>query len=406
VQRLAQRILLCSPVIPPHDSGAAVVIGRMFRDIDPDDYCVVSFGPAAGEDGPGDPALPARTHRPPGFGWRPPGPHSDYPLIDVRETRRFMVEAGRRADVLATIARDERCRALLVTSGGTPDLLAAAIAARRTRLPLIVWMFDHWRYQLQWHRGLRHTARMMQSVVMRSAAAIMVPNEGLRGELRQAHGRHAVVVGNPRHQTATAADAQAIDWPDGPDERRIVYTGQVYGAQLDAIARLVDALESPRLQSWRLHVYSAQAGDFIRPWLSTGRLVLHPHLGASEIREVQRHADILFLPLAFASPYPAIIRTSAPTKLGEYLTSGRPILVHAPPDSYLSGIARLDGFGEVVDALAPERLAEAILRISDEPARRSEMVANARTAAARYYAPGATTERFREVLDGVLRDPE
>jgi len=78
---------------------------------------------------------------------------------------------------------------------------------------------------------------------------------------------------------------------------------------------------------------------------------------------VQRGADILFLPLAFNSPYPEIIKTSAPGKIGEYLAAKKPILVHAPSDSFISWYFRKYNCGLVVDEADPEKLAQEIIRL-------------------------------------------
>ena len=75
---------------------------------------------------------------------------------------------------------------------------------------------------------------------------------------------------------------------------------------------------------------------------------------------IQRNADILFLPLAFNSPYPEIIKTSSPGEIGEYLAGKKPILVHAPSDSFISWYFRKYNCGCVVDDDDSEKLAAAI----------------------------------------------
>ena len=50
-------------------------------------------------------------------------------------------------------------------------------------------------------------------------------------------------------------------------------------------------------------------------------------------------ADLLYLPLAFAERAARIALYSLPTKLPEYLASGRPVLFHAPRESALYQVA-------------------------------------------------------------------
>jgi hypothetical protein len=130
-------------------------------------------------------------------------------------------------------------------------------------------------------------------------------------------------------------------------------------------------------------------------------MVIHPLVDQHRIRELQRTADILFLPLAFASPYPEIIRTSSPTKLGEYLCAGRPILVHAPSDSHLAQFARERGFGVVVDQPGPELLVDAILEIMRDLSLRSVTAAHARDTAS-LFDHTRTVDEFHSVLRVLL----
>ena len=95
----------------------------------------------------------------------------------------------------------------------------------------------------------------------------------------------------------------------------------------------------------------------------------------------QRRAALLFLPLAFCSSNPTEIRTVFPTKLLEYFVSGRPILVHAPADSWVSRAARAEGWGEVVDESYPLQLARAIDSLLADQPRQEALVAAAFKAA-------------------------
>jgi glycosyltransferase involved in cell wall biosynthesis len=92
---------------------------------------------------------------------------------------------------------------------------------------------------------------------------------------------------------------------------------------------------------------------------------------------VQRDADILFLPLAFNSPYPDIIKTSAPGKMGEYLAAKKPVLVHAPSDSFISWYFRKYNCGCVVDEDDPEKLAQEIIRLLNDTQMHKQFSENA-----------------------------
>ena len=101
------------------------------------------------------------------------------------------------------------------------------------------------------------------------------------------------------------------------------------------------------------------------------------HAELSGITDYQRQADILYLPLAFNSRAPDVIRTAAPGKLAEYLVAGVPILVHAPSFSYIARDAREHGWGFVIDTLEPAALADGIRMLLNDPELRSLLVEKA-----------------------------
>jgi len=117
-----------------------------------------------------------------------------------------------------------------------------------------------------------------------------------------------------------------------------------------------------------------------------------------EVMSAQRKSAILFLPLAFQSSHPDEIRTVFPTKLLEYFVSGRPILVHAPADSWASRSARKYGWGEVVDQPDPQLLAQAIdALLKDEP-RQQALVAAAYEEARRRLSSNVARELRQELV--------
>jgi glycosyltransferase involved in cell wall biosynthesis len=200
------------------------------------------------------------------------------------------------------------------------------------------------------------------------------------------------------------ADLALYALDDGPrrvpsPQTRIVYTGTIYEAQLDAVQNLLAALGQLTDQSGALHVYSGQSEDELRTRGLEGQLVVHPHACAQQIAAVQESADILFLPLAFRSQYPEVIRTSAPMKFGEYLAAGGPIIVHAPPDAFVSEYCRRHDCAVVVDDPDPRSLVRAIGALSDDAALRARLIHNAHERARRDFSIDVARTRFGELLN-------
>jgi glycosyltransferase involved in cell wall biosynthesis len=72
-----------------------------------------------------------------------------------------------------------------------------------------------------------------------------------------------------------------------------------------------------------------------------------------------------------------MIRNNLPTKLMDYLVSGRPILIHSPSDSYLNYLARREGFALIVERPDPFELAVAIDKLLRDHNLQRQLVANA-----------------------------
>jgi glycosyltransferase involved in cell wall biosynthesis len=116
------------------------------------------------------------------------------------------------------------------------------------------------------------------------------------------------------------------------------------------------------------------------------------------IPDIQRNAGFLFLPLAFDSPFPEIIKTSAPGKIGEYLASRRPILVHAPKNSFISWYFKKHQCGLVVDDNDPTKLAQGIEHLLADTKLQKKLADNAYVRAEVDFSLENACRIFSEVI--------
>jgi glycosyltransferase involved in cell wall biosynthesis len=306
-----------------------------------------------------------------------------------------------RARHIARILRRERCRALVACSGDLLDIPAGFIAARSFGVAFFAYMFDD--YASQWiqpfPRQFGQFAQATWHSLARLCTGVIVPNEALQVEYRRRYGIEAVVVRNPTDD-AIEPDDEAHPWPARSDEIRIVYTGAIYDAHLDAFRNLIAALRRLAQPGIRLHIYSHFVAPGVRAEGLTGPVVFHPPVPLHESLQVQRQADVLFLPLAFHSPYPEIVRTSAPGKMGELLASGRPVLVHAPANSFVSEYCRAHDCAQVSDRDDPAALAAAVRRLLTDAALRARLTRHAKRYAQQDFSRRVSQQRFLEAVLG------
>jgi glycosyltransferase involved in cell wall biosynthesis len=353
------KFALVSNVLPPSESAHAAIIYRLLRDLDPETYCLLSSADYTHDNGPNYTGrLPGKYyHLPPSFqftrGHR-------FGLRSLREKVNLAIGVVLRSRTISRILKDEGCDTVIVCTGGREilDFPAAYLASRFRGARFYAYLLDQYSHMVSYVLGnsyLRH----LESRILKGATAVIVPNEFLRDELRRRFNVEAVVIHNMCD--VDLYEQSPVTEPNKSDKTEIVYTGGIGPLHYDAFRNLQAAIKLLERKNVRLHLYTPQARDSIeKQGIAGPYLVFHEYQPVSAMPRIQQRADILFLALAINSPHPDIVRTAMPGKMGEYLASGRPILVHAPPDSFVASYFRQHECGLVVDQNDPSQLARAI----------------------------------------------
>jgi glycosyltransferase involved in cell wall biosynthesis len=95
------------------------------------------------------------------------------------------------------------------------------------------------------------------------------------------------------------------------------------------------------------------------------------------------------------------VATATPGKLIDYLASGRPILIHAPPYSYISQYARENSFALVVDVEDVQVLRDALLRLLQDVRYSKRLVRNALRTLRKNHDATRNALRLAEILSNV-----
>ena len=360
------KFALISKVLPPSESAHAAIIQRLLRDLDPASYCLLSSTDYGNHSGP------EYTGRLAGKFYHLPEPFQltrgyRFGLQQVREQLNLWLAIGDRVRIIRRIIRQEQCDAVVVCTGGREvfDFPAGYLAAKLSGARFYAYLLDQYSHMVAYVMG-KSFLRRLEPWVMRDATAVIVPNEFMRDEVKRRYRVDSVIVRNtcdvaayePSSEFKTKATA----------EISIVYTGGVGPLHFDAFRNLITAIDSLHRSDVRLHIYTAETREQIDPAIiNAPAVVVHEHEPVWAMPDIQRQADILFLPLAFAPDYQEIIRTAAPGKICEYLSARRPVLVHAPADSFTSWYFREHECGVVADANDPAEVAHALQRLIDDP---------------------------------------
>jgi glycosyltransferase involved in cell wall biosynthesis len=354
------RLMLVHALAPPTPGGTPVVLQRLLTHLPGIGLEVVTnrrLAPAVRAGGQS--VLPARYR----FVWKWPGWGARWRLGRVAIAAidgALAVVAGVRAARWAR--RDGVSWILSVTDEGF-SVIAGSVAARLARLPHVVMVFDLWA-ENAYTDVQRVLARRLEPLTLGGADAVVGYCPELVEHLRERHGIEAEAIPTPvvlDDRTPPPEAPAPAAAPEHAARRTLLLAGAVYWAQRDAVARLL----SLRGRIPNLQMVTVGNAEMLRDaGLTADRS--EPTVPPEVLRRMLATADVLFLGLSLDSPYPAVVRTATPARLVEYMASGRPLLIHAPPDSHVARYARRENFAEVVDVADSDALLAGLRRVLDD----------------------------------------
>lgn len=393
--------LIVSNVLPPQATGQSIVLQRILRGYDPRCYWLASVtdynDPARADAGNGTgvnrlpaeyyhlAAEPVSFHTPGTDPWRFP----------VRRLANQFRRLRARARAIEQIIRRHGIRAVVACSGNLLDLPAACMAASSTGALFFPYMFDD--YGSQWvATPQRWLANWLLPKVVRRSKRVVLPNEFLEERYRVKYRARTALVRNPIEPAAIPRTGP-VRQPGGPI--RIVFTGQVYDAHWDAFQAIAGALELVSSPGAVLDIYTNSPPEDLQSRRLTGRIRVHSAVSPEQSMERQAEADIVFLPLAFCSRFSReVLRTASPGKMGEYLQCGKPVLVLAPPDSYVSWYFQAHRCGLVVNDLETEMLARRVVELGQNRELAAKLVAAAMQRATADFSLDQARNAFKEAI--------
>lgn len=370
-----RKIAILSHTLPPVSNGQSIALERLLDTVPKDAYCLISDDAVSGSTLKGE------------FFQIPKSPQLPFEKLfrSIIGPINIIISIFWWASQLTRILRRTGCRGIVACTGDVHEFPAVWLAARRTKTDVFFHVFDWYQYKYATIGGskgrfMRWLACRLERPLLRSATRVLVPNEFLQNEFRERYGIESTIIRNPTsfRPNATRNDC-SLDrrYKESAAPIRIVYTGAVYDAHIDAFRNLFSAISKIGNSRIQLELYADETREMLERHGLRGTFRLYPRVSLEHVQEIQQRADILFLPLAFHSPYPEVIMTSAPGKLGDYLAAGRPILVHAPADSFVNWYFQKYRCGVTIPHHDSEVLEEALRRITESPETCDDLVANA-----------------------------
>lgn len=276
------------------------------------------------------------------------------------------------------IVRKNGIENILATTYGGYEV-AAYLIHKITRKKLYIYLFDIYE-ESQLTKWGQSKAKIIEPRLVNVAEKIFVMSEFLKDHIWEKYKKETIFF--PHALDSLFVYDNITITPSTENKPFIVvYTGMIYEAQIDSILNMVKVADMMPEGKLIFKVYSPQPIYSLERKGIRGNNVFCGFVTSRDIPAVQQEADALFLPYSFNSPFPLVIKTASPGKIAEYLAAGKPIIVNAPSDCYISYYARTKGFGIVVDKSDPTELKEAVLRLMNDINLRNQLIYNARKTA-------------------------
>jgi glycosyltransferase involved in cell wall biosynthesis len=391
---------ILSHVLPPSPSGQAVVLYRILSEINQDNFYLIK----SRED-----SLQNKQSLNNSFQLQAQYYHlHTEPFLNGQNILGFsliinivniFIRIIARAKNISSIIRSESTTtAIIACSGDLLDIPAGFLASQMAHIPFYAYIFDD--YAFQWTGNYRRFAKLVSPFIFKHSAGVIGPNEYICEEYKRRYGVSSILVRNPCDKDEL--DNEPIsDWPSENGKIKIIFTGAVYHANYDCFRNLIKAMDFLEEHKPELHIFTSQTRNELEDQeIQSDKIFIHSHIPYSDILKQQRKADILFLPLAFKSPIPEVIHTSAPGKMGEYLASGRPVLAHVPANSFVADYFEKNQCGWVADKNDPHLLANTIKKIILDQELRTSITRNALKQAKIDYSPDKARDQLLRLMRG------
>jgi len=271
------------------------------------------------------------------------------------------------------IIKDENIDVLLAYSSNGLPFFSAYLLHLITKKPLYLFFYDLYLGN-KMPPLYNMIAFLLEPKIFRKAEKIFVMSEKLQEYYQKKYKRDTIVIHNSipiERKLFESAEHRGQPY-------KIIYTGAIYWAQAGAIKNVIKAVNDLRELDIKFLIYTTTGKkELNEQGIFESEKVFFTSAAPTEMPNIQKSADILLVSLSFDSKFSLLINTSSPGKTYEYLVSGRPILVFAPKDSYVSEYARKHDFALVVDAPDNERLKRAIIKLATDKKMAEKLVGNA-----------------------------
>lgn len=255
--------------------------------------------------------------------------------------------------------------------------VAAYLVSKNLKIPFYSYMHDLWQENMKYKGRIKFAAKWEKEVLTHSKRLICCTGYQQNYYYKK-YGLNSELLLHP------VLD-EKIDEFDGSqkkksgNEKKIAFVGSLSSnMNEDALITLSKAISTlPANFKFYWYPINDIPKDYLeKRGVDISRIVIQL-LSTKEMLKEITNADVLIAPLSFKNCSEPEVKTVFSNKLLIYLTSGTPIIVFSPKDSFHSVLAKKDNWALVVDEDSTEKLAMEINNLVLNDKMKTELVKNA-----------------------------
>ncbi len=257
-----------------------------------------------------------------------------------------------------------------------PDYFYALLSTRHSilfaqklvsefRKPLIIHIMDDWPATIGnksfFYTFLNRTVNHELKILLQLSHKRIAISELMALEYSKRFGGDWLFFHNPVDVTMWSRKKALKN--SGDNNFKILYSGRLSTGVSETIKSVSDAVDNLNVSTGYKVSFQIQSDS--RPgWIHNYKNTYFSHFISYDLLpDLFSSVDLLLLPYDFDGRSFDFIRLSMPTKVTEYMASGTPILIVAPPDCALSYLASKSDFAHIVNTPSSSKLRDKLLFI-------------------------------------------
>lgn len=253
------------------------------------------------------------------------------------------------------------------------------------QIKILVHGFDDWlspTYRIINGRRHRRRAESLFREILDIASGYFTSSEKMAGEYSRLYGHDFKCFPNPVRIVANEGTITKNKVAN------VVFTGKVGWHNDTALRQMIDVVNRLNIdgdETVRFDIYTDTEPDQIALFLGEipATTVIHPPVPNSEIPAILASAHVLYLPISIDSQTRKFTRYSMSTKMGEYLSSGTPMIYYGPKGIAMTEFLQRHDCADVITENDPMLLNAAVILAIDFPD--SKKLLQAKDLADRYF---------------------